>query len=230
MKNKLCNLKREGFVNVSLNYSNGEKLELLKRKGVFTFEWFDNIRKLDDTALPLKEAFYSTLNEEGISDEDYQYAQTVWRVFECKTMRDYHDLYLLTDVLLLADIFENFRAICIKNYKLDPAWYYSAPGLSWDTLLKMTKIELELLLDLDMHLFFEKAIRGGISIASIRYVKANNKYMCELYNTESESTFIVYLDSNNLYGWAMSQKLPISGFKWIDPKELENWESYPCML
>ena len=136
----------------------------------------------------------------------------------------------MTDVFLLADIFENFRAICMKNYKLDPAWYYSAPGLSWDALLKMTGVELELLLDRNMHLFFEKAIRGEISIASIRYVRANNKYMCELYDPESESTFIVYLDAKNLCGWAMSQKLPIGGFKWMKRKDLENWESYPCML
>ena len=127
-------------------------------------------------------------------------------------MGEYHDLYLKTDVVLLADVFENFRDVCLKNYKLDPAWYYTSPGLSWDALLKKTEIKLDLLSDINMILFVEAGIRGGVSMISNRYGKANNKYM-ENYNPKEESKFITYLDANNLYGWGMSQKLPHKNFR-----------------
>ena len=134
-----------------------------------------------------------------------------------------------TDVLLLADVFETFRDVCLKNYSLDPCWYYTAPGLSWDAMLKKTKIKLELLHDSNMLLMIEQGIRGGISIISKRYAKANNKYLNN-YNPNEESTFIKYLDANNLYGWAMSQPMPYEGFKWMHKAELENWRKYPCIL
>ena len=129
-------------------------------------------------------------------------------------MGEYHDLYLKTDVILLADIFENFRDVCLKHYKLGPAWYYTSPGLSWDALQKKTEIKLDLLSDINMILFIESGIRGGVSMISNRYGKANNKYM-ENYNPDEESKFITYLDANNLYGWGMSQKLPYKKFRWM---------------
>ena len=110
----------------------------------------DSLEKLKETKLPPREAFYSRLNDEGISDEDYAHAQQVWKTFRMKTLQDYHDLYNEVDVLLLADVFENFRDICIEKYKLDPAHYYTAPGLAWDGALKVTNVELELLTDIDM--------------------------------------------------------------------------------
>ena len=116
----------------------------------------DRMDKMDHTSLPEKEAFYSSLTLTGISDADYSHAQNVWKTFGMETMGDYHDLYLKTDVLLLADCFENFRKTCIQNYDLDPAHYYTTPGLSWDSALKMTKVKLELLGDIDMHLMIEK--------------------------------------------------------------------------
>ena len=128
-------------------------------------------------------------------------------------MRDYHDLYLKSDVLLLADVFENFRDVCLTNYELDPAWYYTAPGLAWDAALKKTEVELELLSDPDMLLMVEKGIRGGVSSIMHRYAKANNKYMGEDYNPAESSKYLQYLDANNLYGWAMSRPLPTKGFK-----------------
>ena len=106
--------------------------------------------KLKETKLPPKEAFYSRLNDEGINDENYTHARKVWETFVMKNLEDYHNLYNRVDVLLLADVFENFRDICIKNYKLDPAHYYTAPGLAWDAALKVTKVELKLLSDIDM--------------------------------------------------------------------------------
>ena len=128
-------------------------------------------------------------------------------------MGDYHDLYVQSGTLLLADVFENFRNTCIKVYELDPAHFLSATGLAWQACLKKTKIKLELLTDVDILLMVEKGIRGGICHAIYRHAKANNKYMRN-YNKYKEESFIQYLDANNLYGWAMSQKLPVSGFKW----------------
>ena len=138
-----------------------------------------------------------------------------------KTLGSYHDVYLNTDVLLLADILENFRDTCLKHYKLNPAHFYTAPGLAWVAALKLTKIKLELLADYDMLLMFEKGIRGGITQAVHRYAKASNKYMGDLYNPEEESSYLQYLDANNLYGWAMSQVLPTGNFKW--EKDIERF-------
>ena len=135
-----------------------------------------------------------------------------------KTMRSYLNLYLKSDVLLLADVFENFRDLCSKNYGLDPAWYYTAPGLAWDAALKITKVKLELLSDYDMLLMVEQGIRGGVSMISKRYGQANNKYMKE-YNPNLPTKYITYLDANNLYGgWAMSKSLPTHGFRWMNDK------------
>ena len=131
----------------------------------------------------------------------------------CTDIGDYHDLYVQCDTLLLADVFEKFRDTCIEIYGLDPSYFYSAPGLAWQACLKKTKVKLELLTDIDMLLMVEKGTRGGICQAIHRYAKANNKYM-KNYNKNIESSYIEYLDANNLYGWAMSQKLPINGFKW----------------
>jgi len=177
-----------------------------------------------------KKLFYSKLYECGISDEDYTHVQNVLNSFKCKTFRDYHDLYNVSDVLLLADIFENFRSVCLQTYKLDPGWYYTSPSLSWDAMLKMTKVELELLSDYDMLLIIKKGIRGGISMISNRYGKANNKYMGEKFDNEKPSSYSTYLDANNLYGWAMSQKLPTRGFKWMTKTQLESWKVLPCIL
>ena len=146
-----------------------------------------------------------------ITDEEYAHAKEVWATFGCQNLGDYHDLYLATDVLLLADVFENFRKVCQEKYGLDPAHYYSAPGLSWDALLKKIGVELELLTDMDMHLFIERGMRSGISMVSKRYAKANNP-MVEGYNQAEPTNYITYLDANNLYGWAMSLPFPKKGF------------------
>ena len=216
----------------------GRQLELLGRKGVYPYEYMDRLSKLAEKQLPPINRFYSHLSDEGISEDDYQHAQNVWEEFKIKSMRGYHDLYLESDVLLLADVFENFRNVCLKNYKLDPAWYFTSPGIAWDAALKMTGVELELLTDPDMLLMIEKGVRGGVSMISKRHGKANNKYMKrgsttegrlgEEYDPSQPSKYITYLDANNLYGWAMSKPLPISNFKWM--KNLHNWRNRPCIL
>ena len=223
------NLPKDAFNNLKRYYT-GDKLSLVMRKGVYPYEYMDSLERLKETQLPQREAFYSRLNDEGISDEDYAHARNVWKTFEMKTLQDYHDLYNETDVLLLADVFENFRDICIKNYKLDSAHYYTAPGLAWDAALKITEVELELLSDIDMLLMVEEGIRGGVSMISNRYGKSNNKYMGDKFNPSEPSKYITYLDANNLYGWAMSKPLPTHGFKWMKVNEFKTWEKHPCIL
>ena len=189
-----------------------DNTSLLRRKGVYPYDYVNSIKKLKETKLPPKEAFYSKLDEEEISDEVYQHAHNVWNTFNCQTIQDCHDLYLKSDVLLLADVFEKFRKTCLNHYKLDPFHYYTSPGLAWDSCLKQTKQELQLLTDYDMLMMFEKGIRGGMTHISKRYAEANNEYMKDFDKTKP-STFIQYLDVNGLYSWAMTQKLPTHGFK-----------------
>ena len=208
----------------------GDKFDLLSRKGIYPYDFMSGIEKFEETKLPPKEKLFSKLNDCGISDEDYEHVQKVWKEFGIKNMGKYHDLYLKSDVLLLADVFEEFRNVCLENYSLDPTWYYTSPGLSWDALLKHSKINLELLTDPDMLLMFEKGIRGGSSMISNRFGKANNKYMGGKYDKNQPSKYIVYLDANNLYGWAMMKPLPVGDFEWMEEKELEKWKNFPCIL
>ena len=231
------NLPEDGFKNLE-KYFKPYQAKLLKQKGFFPYEYLDNLEKLKDTIPPPQDAFYSKLSGKGINESCYEHVLNVWEKFNIKTLKDYLKLYNISDVLLLADVFENFRDICLKNYGLDPVHYYTAPGLAWDAMLKMTKINLELLSDVDMLLMVEKGIRGGISIISNRYGKANNKYMKD-FNKLELIKFLIYLDANNLYGWAMLQKLPTHNFKWMTNQEIENifnnqivqvWEKTPCIL
>ncbi len=220
-KNKCANMKK---------YYSGKQLNMLLRKGVYPYDYVSSLAKLSETSLPLHEQFYSKLNDTNINDKDYTHAQKVWKLFKMKTMRDYHDLYLKSDVLLLADVFENFRDVCLTNYKLDPAWYYTSPGIAWDAALKITNVKLELLHDPDMLLLIENGIRGGVSTISTRYGKANNHYMGNDYDPNLPNKHITYLDANNLYGWAMSKSLPTHGFKWMKDKELSDWRNHSCIL
>ena len=195
LANLVSNLQPTDFKN--LNRVIKEKTSLLTRKGCYPYDYVSSIDILQETKLPLEDLFYSKLYDEHISDEDYQHAIKVYKNFNCKTLRDYHDLYLKSDVLLLSDVFENFRKTCLKHYKLDPCHYYTAPGLAWDACLKETNQNLELLKDYDMLMMFERGIRGGITHISKRYAEANNKYMKD-YNQNEPSSYIQYLDANNL--------------------------------
>ena len=189
----------------------------------------DNCERFDETSLPDKESFYSSLNMENIDYIDYRHGNNVFKKFKLKNLGEYHDLYVQSDTILHADVFENFRNMCIKVYELDLAHFLSLPGLAWQTCLKKTNVKLELLTDYDILLMVEEGIRWGICYSIHRYAKANNKYM-KNYDKNEESSYIQHLDANKLYGWVMSQKLPVNGFKWIknvteiDEKFIKNYD------
>ena len=224
LANLAKNLPAEKYVYTSEAFS-GEKLDLMKAKGVYPCDYMDPFQKFSETQLPKRDDFYSLLTDEEISESDYAHAQKVWETFGIKNMGQYHDLYLRSDVLLLADIFENFREQYLHTYGLDPAHYVSLPSSSWDAMLKMTGVRLDLLTDVDMLNFIERGMRSGISTITRRHAVANNKYM-KNYDPEKESSYIPYLDANNLYGWAMSQKLPTGDFRWVKCPWLINLDSY----
>ncbi|KAL4153106.1 hypothetical protein QTP88_000939 [Uroleucon formosanum] len=193
-----------------------EHLDLVTRKLAYPYEYMDCEEKFNETCLPPIEKFYSSLTNKNITKEEYENSQKIWKVFNIQNMREFTSLYNKIDVLLSTDIIENFRDISLKNYKLDPMWYYTTPGFAWVCMLRMTNIKLDLLTDIDQILIFESGIRGGLSQCSQRYSKANNKYMEDKFKKKEESIFLQYLEANNLYGWAMSKYLPTGDFKWVD--------------
>ena len=197
----------------------GKRLNLMSQKGVYPYDFMDSFEKFHQMELPNKDQFYSILNDQHITDDEYDHANKVWNTFMIKTMGEYHDQNLVSDVLLLTDVSENFRKTCMQYYKLDPCHYFTSPGLSWDAMLKMTNIKLELMTDIDMFQFIEKGMRGGVSYIANQYGNANNKYM-KKYDEKAPSKYIMYLDANNLYGRAMSQYLPTGNFKWMTDKEI----------
>ena len=220
------NLSEDRFIYTKQHFI--DRFKLMTKKGVYPYNYMDSFNKFNESYLPKIEDFYSSLTDENISNNDYNHAQNVWNTFQIRNMGEYHDLYLKSDILLLTDVFENFRKTCLTNYRLDPAHYVSSPGLAWDAMLKMTKINLELITDIDMQLFIEKGMRGGISCITHRHAKANNKYM-KNYNPDIENSYNIYLDANNLYGWGMSQSLPCSNFRWFidsENKSVNNWLKY----
>ena len=195
------------FYNTYQLYPNSnKKFELLLRKGVYTYEYMDSWDKFNKL-IPLdKKYYYSELNDADMK-------KNVCNTFKMKTLGEYHDLYVKSDTALLADIFENFRDKCLDINKLDPACYLSATGLSWHSCLKKTGVKLKLLTDNNMLLQFEKGIRSGIATAVHKYAKVNNRYM-KNYDSTKQRTYLMYVDANNLFGYAMRKKLPVDNFKW----------------
>ena len=182
---------------------------MIVKKGLYPYEFVD-IKKVD---LPIdtltKEHFYSRLTLEGINTQQWNHVQTVINTFEIKTIRDYHDLYLKIDVYGLVDVFEYHRKLSQKMYGLDPAHYLGLPALTWAAGLRFTAVKLENIVDQDMYLMWEKMKRGGISVISHKYAKANNQCLPD-YNEKEAKSFLLQLDMNNLYGWSMIQKIPIA--------------------
>ena len=207
-------LKERLFNKYKFSNHDNNKFILLLRKGVYPSEYMDNWEKFNETSLPDKEDFYSHLNMEDITDADYAHVKRISKDFKINNLVEDHDLYVQSDTLFLADVFENFRNMCREIYELDPAKFVSAPGLAQQAAFKKTKVKLDLLTDIDMLLMIQKGIRGGICHSIYRYAKANNKYMKD-YDQNKESSYLQYWDVNNLYDWSMSQKLPVNNFEWI---------------
>ena len=181
------------------------QLKLVKKKGISPYEYMNNFKKFKGDYLPDKDCFFNSLKDYCIYDEDYCRAIDVWNVFSIKNLGEYHDLYLKTDLLLLCDVSEKFIDVCLKDYGLDPCHCFSSLELGWDAMLKVTGIKLEKLNDIDMYLFSEKGMRGGVSYISKRYAKSE------------DDIDIMYWDMNNLHGTVMSfDYLPYQGFKWLN--------------
>ena len=165
------NLLDNNFNYLSQEFS-GDLLKLVKQKGVYSYEYIDSFNKFSKDKVPNRSKFFSFLKNQYIREKDYLAAIDVWNVFKMNTMVDYHDPFLKADVLLLADVFEKFINTCLDYYEFGPCHYFSSPGLSWDEMLKMIWIELELISNIDIHLLIEKGMRGGISYIAERQSKA----------------------------------------------------------
>lgn len=213
-------LHGDSLKNLRHFFQDDEKFELISRKGVYPYEYMNKWERYEETSLPPKDSFYNCLTNEHISNTDYLHAKTVWSTFNMNNLGEYTDLYLKTDVLLLTDIFENFRKTCRHHYNLDPAFYLSAPSLSFDAMLLKTGIQLELIDNLMILKMIQAGIRGGICMVSHRHVEANNTFLPD-YDPVKPDTFIVYIDCNNLYGYSMSQYLPLSDFHFIERNEID---------
>jgi hypothetical protein len=207
-------LPQEQYIETQKYFKN-YNIELVTKKCAFPYDYVDSLEKLQIKTLPPKECFYSSLTESHISDHEYENCKNVWKEFEIKNLGEFSDLYLTIDCLLLSDIFYNFRLVCMKHYNLDPAYYYTTPGLSWDAMLKMTGVELELMTDYDTFMTVESGIRGGLTQCTTRHAVANNPYL-KNYDPEQETSYIMYKDANNLYAAAMCEPLPYGGFKLVE--------------
>jgi hypothetical protein len=184
--------------------------EIFQRKGVFPYSYFTSFSCLQEKRLPPKKAFYDDLNEEECSNEDYEHAQRAWTEFGCDTFEDYMLAYLYLDVLLLADVFEKFRQVCLKEDEIDPIHYFTLPSLSYSSAFKMTGETIHLLQDLEMYRMFERGIRGGLTFVNIHKAEAM------ISEDENKRVHLLYLDQNNLYGHSLCQPLPHSDFSWIE--------------
>ena len=208
------------------HFEKDSEFNLITRKGVLPYDYIKDCNVLNEKKLPPFIEFYNKLSDCNISKEDYNHAINVWNTFNCQTLGEYSDLYLKTDVLILAEVFESFRKTLHKSHKLDPAHFYTLPGYTWQCALKYTWVTLELLTDVDMIMFFERGVKGGLSQCSNRYSKANNKYM-KNFDPTQETKYLSYFDINNLYGKAMCEFLPTRGFEWVEDADKLNIETIP---
>ena len=209
----LRSVGEEKFKFTQEHFPSSVKFQKVIRKGVFPYEWLTHTALLNQNCLPHKDQFFSRLSSSGITDADFAHAEDVWKTFGMSTMCEYHDLYLKTDVLLLADVFENFRDMALEHFKVDPCHYVTAPGMFYHALLKMSDVNLELVSDLEMYDFIERGKRGRVSSIMKRYAEANNRHMGDRYDPSKPSSYIFYPDANSLYCWPMLQPLTVGGFR-----------------
>ena len=208
-------LKEQLFNIYRFSNHDNNKFILLLQKRVYPDKHMGDWEKFNETLSCEKKDFYSHLNMDDITNADYRHIKRVCKDFEIKSSEECHDLYVQSDTLLLADVFENFRNMCLKVYELDPVKCLSDPGLAWKVAFKKSKVKLDLLTNIDMLLMVEKGITGEYGTNIYRYAKTNSKYR-KNYDKNKESSYLRYWDVNNLYGWTMSQKLPVKNFEWIN--------------
>ena len=216
-----ANLYKAGANNFLLlknEFAGNDNVDLLLRKGIYPYDYMDTFDRFEERELPPIENFYNALTDENLSDADYARAKNVWQKFNCVNMGDYHDLYLKTDVLQLADVWECFTNTCFTNYMLDPAHYVSAPHLTWDAMLKFSKVNIGLLSDPEMFRIYNNNIRGGICYISNRHARANHPVLPG-YDPNLPIKRIVDIDENNLYAAAMLFSMPIGEYQWLTTEE-----------
>ena len=189
-----------------------ENYKLLTKKGIYPYDYFDNTKKYKQNILPIKSEFFNKINNKDISDENYEHANNVFKTFKCNNLLDYSILYLKTDLCHLTDIFQKFSNFAYEKYELDCRHSFALPGYSWECMLIMTKIELELISDSDIYLFLMDYIRGGMTVCNKKYVKADNIYTRKNDENSDINKYLIYLDANNLYGLSMSKPLPYKNF------------------
>lgn len=223
LDNLVKSMKPEDFYNLRQFFKDEYLFKLICRKGIYCYEYIDSWDRYKEKKLPDQSKFYSTLTCQTVTDDDYKHALKVWNVFNISNLGEYTDLYLKSDVLLLCDIFEKFRNMSLNYYNLDPCYYVSSPSLSWDAMLLYTNINLDLITDIEMYQMLEKGIRGGLAQCSLRYAKANNKYL-QHYNKDKPNSYLIYLDCVNLYGYAMMQKLPTGNFNFLNEQEIQQFD------
>ena len=180
---------------IAENYNDGKRnpeLKFLSRKGVFPYEYIDSYEMLNEVAIPDRMDFVSTLTQNAISILDYEHVKNIWNVFQCKCLKEYFYFYLLCDVLLLADVMENFRLNCLSGYDLDSVNFVSSPHLAWNAMLKKSNLSLEIISDPEMYKMIQPNIRGKICHCSVRYARANNKYIGTLYDSTQPLSYILF--------------------------------------
>lgn len=197
--------------------------DIISRKGVYPYEYFNSLDRLTEAQLPPQKEFYDSLSEQHVTDEEYAYAQTAWTAFQCTTFGDYTQRYLELDIYLLADIFEQYRKTCFEVDGLDPTHFFTSPGYSFTAALKQTNEEIDLLHEPEMYELFERGVRGGMCFTNKHFIRANNPYMGKEFDPTEPTKWLLYIDENNLYGSALSQRLPHSNFQWIDQETLQTW-------
>jgi hypothetical protein len=204
----------------------GADIDLLFQKGAYPYSLMKSVDDFKMDKLPDAKTFFNDLTEDAIKDEVYQHALKVWDSFQIKNMGEWHDLYVRLDTALLADVMENTRRIMMESYGLEIGHYYSIPMVAWDALLKMTDVTLDHITDPTMHCWIESAIRGGfVSVGSARSAKANNPYMGDEYNENLPTSYISYIDANNLYGKSMSYPLPTGEMSFLNDSTTRSIQS-----
>ena len=213
----------DNFKHTRRHFESEEQFSLLLRKGVFPYSYLQSFSVFEETQLPPKSAFHNDLTDSDISDDDYSHALNVWNAFNCQTLQDYLHVYLKADILQLSDIFESFADMAFSDYGLDVKKYISLPSYSYDAMLKMSGVTIELITDVSAYLMVESAVRGGISTISHRFSRANNKMIPD-YDESKPTSYIVYLDMVNLYSYSMSLPLPVGDYKFLEQEEIDKFD------